>query len=392
MACCPHLRVSSLVAMVLGLALLAGVVLPPVPEAMPAAQAAEPAAAKGDWPMFRGNPQQTGVADATLSDTLKVRWKFQTGEGIESAPAIVGGVVYVGSLDQHLYAIDLRTGQPKWKFKADIFKASPAVRDGAVYVGDGNGSFFCLDAATGKKRWEFKTDPENPSEIPSGANFSGDRVLFGCADERLYCLDVKTGKKLWDFRLEGGPVNATPVVVEGRTFVAGCDSRLHVIDVATGKETGSVELGGQVGATAAVFGDSLYVGTMTNQVLGIRWKKPEVAWTFEPNRARAFYSSAAVTDKRVVVGNRNNKVYGIDRKTGAEAWTFTTRGAVDSSPVVVGKRVYVGSMDNNLYVLDLEKGTQIAKYDLGEDVTGSPAVGSGCLVIGNGKGEVFCFE
>jgi outer membrane protein assembly factor BamB len=261
-----------------------------------------------------------------------------------------------------------------------------------VYVGDGSGSFFCLDAATGKKRWEFKTDPENPAEIPSGANFSGDRVLFGCADEKLYCLNAKTGKKEWEFKIDGGPVNATPVVVEGRTFVAGCDSMLHVLDVATGKEIASVDLGGQVAATSGVLGESVYIGTMTNQVLGVNWKKPEVTWTFEPTRARAFYASTAVTDNLVVTGNRNNKVYGIDRKTGKEAWSFTTRGAVDSSPVIVGKRVYVGSMDNNLYVLDLEKGTQIAKHDLGEDVTGSPAVGGGCLVIGNGKGEVFCFE
>lgn len=379
MPCCSRLRVSSLVC--LAILLLTAV-----------SAAEKPTDAKGDWPLFRGNPQQTGIAESALPDKLKLRWKFTTGDSIETAPAIVDGVVYVGSLDQHLYAIDLKTGQEKWKFKADIFKAPPGVRDGAVYIGDGSGSFFCLDAATGKKRWEFKTDPENPSEIPSGANFSGDRVLFGCADEKLYCLDVKTGKKLWDFKIDGGPVNATPVVVEGRTFVAGCDSLLHVIDVESGKEIASVDLGGQVGATAGVRGDALYVGTMSNEVIGVNWKKPEVAWKFEQRRARAYYSSAAVTDKLVVIGNRNNKVYALDRKTGAEVWAFTTKGGVDSSPVVVGNRVYVGSLDKNLYILDLETGAEVAKHDLGEGVSGSPAVAAGCLVIGNSKGEVFCFE
>src|SRR5438132_11642834 len=116
MACCPYLRVSSLVGMVLGFALLAALALPPTLDSAPAARAEEkPAAARGDWPLFRGNPLQTGVADAALPETLKVRWKFKTGESIETAPAIVGGVVYVGSLDQYLYAIDLRTGQEKWK-------------------------------------------------------------------------------------------------------------------------------------------------------------------------------------------------------------------------------------------------------------------------------------
>jgi outer membrane protein assembly factor BamB len=149
---------------------------------------------------------------------------------------------------------------------------------------------------------------------------------------------------------------------------------LHVIDVATGKETASVDLGGQVAATAGVLGESLYVGTMTNQVLAVNWKKPEVVWTFEPNRARAVYASAAVTDILIVTGNRNNKVYAIGRKTGAEAWSFTTRGAVDSLPWWWAPRVR-RLMDDNLSVLDLEKGTQIANTNLGDDVTGLPAVG-----------------
>ena len=53
------------------------------------------------------------------------------------------------------------------------------------------------------------------------------------------------------------------------TFVAGCDSILHVIDWRTGKESFAIELGGQAGATAAVVGENVYVGTMTNVLLGI---------------------------------------------------------------------------------------------------------------------------
>lgn len=389
MPCCPYLRLGSLVGMIAVIAVLAALVMPHSPPVGPVALAAEkPAEKKTDWPLFRGNTLQTGVADATLPDKLKVRWKFTTLDSIETAAAIVNGVVYVGSLDQHLYAIDLATGKEKWKVKSDIFKAPPSVRNGLVYVGDGDGNFFCLDAATGKEKWKFTAD----GEIPSGANFSGDRVLFGCADEKLYCLDAATGKKEWEFKIDGGPVNASPVVVEGRTFVAGCDSNLHVIEVATGKELATVDLGGQVGATAAVSGDHLFVGTMTSEVIGVDWKKSNVLWRFEPQRARAFYASGAVTDKLIVTGNRNNKVYGIDRKIGAEVWSFATRNVVDSSPVVVGKRVYVGSMDRNLYVLDLEKGTEIARYDLEDGAAASPAVAGGCLVIGTTKGEVYCFE
>ena len=85
-------------------------------------------AASADWPLFRGDALMSGVGTAKLPDQLAEKWKFKTGDAIEGAPAVVGGVVYVGSFDKHLYAIDLATGKEKWKAKLGHLKASPSVR------------------------------------------------------------------------------------------------------------------------------------------------------------------------------------------------------------------------------------------------------------------------
>jgi outer membrane protein assembly factor BamB len=348
-----------------------------------------------DWPLFRGNALQTGVAHPALAGQLEVRWKFKAKDGIEGAAAIVHGIVYVGSLDEHLYALDLATGQLKWTYQTDPAKgtkvgpirASPSVRDGLIYVGDADGVFHCVDAATGNKRWTFDTG----AEITSSANFAGDTVLFGSSDENLYCLS-KDGKERWKFRVPGGPVMGTPALVDGRTFAAGCDSTLHVLDVAKGTEAaGTVDLGGQVGATVAVIGDQLYIGTMSGEVLAINWKKGEVLWRFEAPRTRQpFYASAAVTDKLVIVGSRDKRVYALDRKSGKETWSFAAKKKVDSSPVVAGQRVYVGSSDGNLYVLDLASGSEVKQFALGKEIAASPAIGGNCLVIGTMEGTVCC--
>src|ERR1700730_170586 len=58
-----------------------------------------------DWPLFRGTALQTGVAQSTLPDKLEQLWSFPTGDSIESAPAVGGGVVYLASTDEHLYAV-----------------------------------------------------------------------------------------------------------------------------------------------------------------------------------------------------------------------------------------------------------------------------------------------
>src|SRR5438067_4211314 len=199
-----------------------------------------PAAA--DWPVYRGDPLMSGAdvgpRPAPFPDKLDERWAFKTGNAIEGAPAVVNGVVYVGSFDKHLYAIELATGKPKWKTKLGAFKASPGVKGDKVYIGDLDGRFYCVNAADGKPVWTFETE----GEITSGCNFHGDNILVGSHDATLYCLSPD-GKKLWDVKTEG-PVNGSPVVVGDTTFLAGCDSNLHVLDARSGKELGVVDLGG----------------------------------------------------------------------------------------------------------------------------------------------------
>lgn len=349
-----------------------------------------PSFVSADWPVSRGDALMTGAGTAKLPDQLEEKWTFSAGNaktgGIEGAPAIVGGVVYVASLDKHLYALDLATGKQKWKVKLGPMKASPCVKGDRVFVGDLDGKFYCLKSADGSKVWEFET----LGEITSGCNFHGNNVLIGSHDATLYCLD-SDGKKVWEVKTDG-PVNGSAAVIGDVTFVAGCDSILHVLDAKTGKELGTVDLGGQAAATAAVVGDFAYVGTMANTVVAVDLKKKEKAWTFEAAvRQQPFFASAAASEM-IVAGSRDKKVYGLNPKTGKAAWSFPTEGQVDASPVIVGGRVYVGCLSDGgeFYVLDVKSGKKIQQLDLDSAVSGSVAVGPDCIVVGTDKGTVYC--
>jgi outer membrane protein assembly factor BamB len=94
-----------------------------------------------DWPLFRGTPSMQGVGEAKLPDKLEERWVFKAGNSVEGAPAVMGNVVFVASLDKHLYALDLVTGKEKWKAKLGPMRASPSVKNGRVYIGDSDGKF-----------------------------------------------------------------------------------------------------------------------------------------------------------------------------------------------------------------------------------------------------------
>ena len=73
-----------------------------------AAQAPPPAA---DWPQFRGTPRLTGTSPVAPPASLKVLWRHETGDMIDSSPAVVGGVVYVVAGNGELSAIDFATRQ-----------------------------------------------------------------------------------------------------------------------------------------------------------------------------------------------------------------------------------------------------------------------------------------
>lgn len=349
------------------------------------ALAEAPADLARDWPIFRGNSLQTGVAPGKLPDKLEVLWKFQAKEGIEGTAAIVGDTVYFGSFDTNLYAVDFATGKEKWKYQGGAFKAGPGVRDGVVVIGDEDGMVHAVDAKTGVKKWTFETQ----GEITSGANFAGDYVLIGSHDSTLYALNLADGKMAWKFKTQG-PVNGSAVVAGDKTFVAGCDSNLHILDWKSGRSLGQVDLGGQAAATAAVRGDRLFVGTMTNQMLAVDVAKKEVAWAVESKKSQPFYASAAVLDKLVIVGCRDKLVYAFKPEQGDIAWTYAAKGRVDSSPVVVGQRVYFGASDGTLYVIDRDKGTEVQKIELGKSIPAGPAVAQEKLVVGTMDGTLYC--
>src|SRR5262245_41387940 len=66
------------------------------------------------WPSLRfdpghtgDNPQETTLSASNVSQ-LVTKWTFQTGSTVDATPAVVNGIVYIGSLDHKFYALDAK--------------------------------------------------------------------------------------------------------------------------------------------------------------------------------------------------------------------------------------------------------------------------------------------
>ena len=341
------------------------------------------------WPLFRGDPQATGVARGSLPERLELLWTFSVdGGGFQSTAAISDRVVYIGCLNGKLYAVELASGRKKWEFPTELgFTGSAAVGDGLVFIGDSDGRFYCIDGKSGKEKWHFDTE----AEINSSPNFYKDNVLFDSQNGKLYCRKARDGREVWEYDSQD-MLQCSPTVAGDRAFVAGCDSRLHVIDLANGRSVGEVNVEQPTLCTPAVRGPMAYFGTIGSALFAVDWQQSKVVWTYDtPKRGTEFHSSAAVTSQAVIVGASDRLVHAVDRKTGNGLWTFPTKRRVDGSPVVVGSRVFIGSADGRLYALDLKTGRQLWMYEAGGSILASPAVAAGRLVIGTDDGDLYCF-
>ena len=95
-----------------------------------------------NWPQFgydqahNGTNPYENVLSKTNVSKLTLEWNYITGDVIDSSPAVANGVVYIGSEDDNVYALDAKTGTSLWSYTTGNFiYSSPAVANGVVYIG-----------------------------------------------------------------------------------------------------------------------------------------------------------------------------------------------------------------------------------------------------------------
>jgi len=314
-----------------------------------------------------------------------LKWKFETGDDVSSDPALSEGVVYFGSDDNHLYAVDIQTGEEKWKFETgDGVYSSPALSDGVVYFGSDDNHLYALDAKTGEEKWKFETG----GEVYSSPAVLNGVVYFGSGDDHLYTLDAKTGEEKWKFKTEGGVYS--PAVSEGVVYFGSDDNHLYALDSKTGHEKWKFKTGDLVCSSPVVLNGVVYFGSDDNHLYAVDIQTGEEKWKFETGGK--VYSSPALSDGVVYFGSNDNHLYAVDIQTGEEKWKFDTGGEVYSSPAVLNGVVYFGSNDKHIYALDSKTGEEKWKFKTGDNVISSPVLSDSVVYCGSDDNHLYVLD
>ncbi len=299
-------------------------------------------------PAVAGSVAVFGGGDGTVTaidlDSGDVRWRFTTEGRVRSSPAVADGVVYAGSADGSLYAIALEDGRELWRFDTEgrrldssrygydrrTITSSPAVADGAVFFGSRDGSLYAVDAATGRLRWRVLHDDTSWS-IASPAVVDG-LVLDASSDAWFFhAVDAATGRVVWRVDI-GAPVWPSPVVAGGTAWFLTSTGELWGVEPRTGALRERVHLGERTKSSPWIEGGVLYVGTDEGSVLAVRLVDP-------PGLARAVYWDESTEELNGVAASetvrdffaaRGYRVLGVDSLA-----AFLAAHTADRTPSVV---------------------------------------------------------
>lgn len=183
----------------------------------------------GNWLTYSGN--YAGHRFSTLDSindgnvhNLRPFWVYQTNslQKFETTPLVVDGVMYISEPPSHVTALDTLTGRPLWKYRRSMpddvrvccgqVNRGVALLGNLVYVGTVDAHLVALNAKSGAVMWDIKVaDYAAGYSITAAPLAVKDKIVVGMAGGEygvrgfLDAYDALTGKRAWRFWTIPGP-------------------------------------------------------------------------------------------------------------------------------------------------------------------------------------------
>ncbi|MGH1341151.1 MAG: PQQ-binding-like beta-propeller repeat protein [Nannocystales bacterium] len=317
-----------------------------------------------------------------------------------------------------------------------------------LYVGSREGTLLALDMLTGEFLWELSLggavasspilvdlprDSEAEAEAGTAAadpNAPKDLLLVGTDNGDEIAVDLRTRKELWRYSTDG-KVRRKPVVAEGVAYIANSREQVFGLDLRTGAWRWQYEQPLQPGFTVSGYagltyqpssdGGRLYTGFGNGKVVALDAGSGEALWlaSVAPPEGGDFADcdSTPLLDEssgRLFVAGQQTGVYALDAEDGSQRWRFDVRAAGDlawvagsdlvgssslegvfsldrsgqllwrtqvdpgvlSSPLVIDDTVYVAHNESGLLALDRATGELLARLDPGSGISSVPVFDS----------------
>lgn len=256
----------------------------------------------GGWDLYVSSPAVVGATVviggrdggvyALDLQTGRRLWRAATHGRVRATPAVGHSTVIVGSFDGRIYGLDLMTGAERWVHRTvgdtldsdragydrRAVQSSAAIADGVVYVGSRDDGLYALDLHTGDRRWRFS---HQTSWVVGSPAVSHGRVYVGSSDGHfIQAVNTASGQEIWRVAT-GANVLSSPLLVGGLLLVGTSGTHkdwgdLLALDPATGAIRWRLPFEGGIVSSPVAFENTLYLGTEAGAIVAIEEANPAI--------------------------------------------------------------------------------------------------------------------
>ena len=180
----------------------------------------------------------SGKASVLIGTSGQQAWTQTVGEptgateleslaDIDANPVVVGGVIYMIAYNGELVALELRSGEVRWKRDYSSYE-NLLVDTGSIYLTDADSHVFGLDIQGGIEQW---SNNELFGRALTGPKKVGNYLALGDFEGYLHILSANSGEIVGRMELGGDGIYAQPVSDGNTLYVQTRDGDLYAIEV-----------------------------------------------------------------------------------------------------------------------------------------------------------------
>jgi outer membrane protein assembly factor BamB len=335
--------------------------------------------------VISGTPQQVFMLDATNGAQKGTFAPVAEPRGtVWWSPVTVGdGLAFVGYTESDaeaaaLYAFDPETGQALWNVAAgDLILPAPFYADGVVYFGASNGCVYAVDVESKslKPNWPPR-DGRGEEACQTGDAIwatplvADGRVYVAAMDHHVYAFDAETGQEIWRSEM-GGAMAAPPTLVleDDVLYVGAFDGKLYAIEAGSGElvEGFGFEAKNWIWSEVLALGDQLYVTALDGNLYALDPSNGAVIWSYcdtalESNgrcNNTVLRAGPVEAGGSIIIASESGRVISVMDAVRQWLWPSGTPEAnILTTPVVSDGMVYVVLMNGQVQALNAENGVQ----------------------------------
>lgn len=203
----------------------------------------------------------------------KQLWFQQIPGGTVSTPLIESGIIYIGTEDKKLIAVEYGGERAKiaWQFDVSAqirVKPTIGLKMNALLFPSLDGSVYCIDKMQKKLRWIFFVKTPVLSSILPLLIEGKEYLFFGADDGFFYCIN-DNGKEVWKFKTNG-KIRTEAAHREGILYFGSEDNNLYALNAKNGNLIFKFPTDGNINGSPVIIDDKIYFGSADSFVHGVR--------------------------------------------------------------------------------------------------------------------------